>query len=70
MFPLSTESVCLYLCICMSTLTLTAAIMALYILISVVKDKSYNGGDNRAEYVRQENRRGVEQLAPLCLTQL
>ena len=70
MFPLSTESVCLYLCICMSTLTLTAAIMALYILISVVKDKSDNGGDNRAEYVRQENRRGVEQLAPLCLTQL
>ena len=70
MFPLSTESVCLYMCICMSTLTLTAAIMALYILISVVKDKSDNGGDNRAEYVRQENRRGVEQLAPLCLTQL
>ena len=70
MFPLSTESVCLYLCICMSTLTLTAAIMALYILISVVKDKSDNGGDNRAEYVRQENRRGVEQPAPLCLTQL
>ena len=70
MFPLSMESVCLYLCICMSTLTLTAAIMALYILISVVKDKSDNGGDNRAEYVRQENRRGVEQLAPLCLTQL
>ena len=70
MFPLSMESVCLYLCICMSTLTLTAAIMALYILISVVKDKSYNGGDNRAEYVRQEDRRGVEQLAPLCLTQL
>ena len=70
MFPLSTESVCLYLCICMSTLTLTAAILALYILISIVKDKSDNGGDNRAEYVRQENRRGVEQLAPLCLTQL
>ena len=70
MFPLSTESVCLYMCICMSTLTLTAAIMALYILISVVKDKSDNGGDNRAEYVRQENRRGVEQPAPLCLTQL
>ena len=70
MFPLSTESVCLYLCICMSTLTLTAAILALYILISIVKDKSDNGGDNRAEYVRQENRRGVEQPAPLCLTQL
>ena len=70
MFPLSTESVCLYLCICMSTLTLTAAILALYILISIVKDKSDNGGDNRAEYVRQENRRGVEQPAPLCFTQL
>ena len=70
MFPLSTESVCLYLCICMSTLTLTAAIMALYILISLIKDKSDNGGEDRAECVRQENRRGVEQLAPLCLTQL
>ena len=70
MFPLSTESVCLYMCICMSTLTLTAAIMALYILISLIKDKSDNGGEDRAECVRQENRRGVEQLAPLCLTQL
>ncbi len=71
MFPLSTESVCLYLCICMSTLTLTAAILALYILISIVKDKSDNGGDNRAECIRQENRRGVEQpVKPLCLTQL
>ena len=70
MFPLSTEAVCLYMCICMSTLTLTAAIMALYILISLIKNKSDNGGENRAECVRQENRRGVEQLAPLCLTQL
>ena len=70
MFPLSTEAVCLYMCICMSTLTLTAAIMALYILISLIKNKSDNGGEDRAECVRQENRRGVEQLAPLCLTQL
>ena len=70
MFPFDTASVCLYLCICMSTLTLTAAIMALYILISLFKDKNYNGGNNRAEFVRQEDRRGVEQLAPLCLTQL
>ena len=60
MFPLSTESVCLFLCICMSSLTLTAAILALYILISMVKDKSDNGGNNRAECNRQESRQGVE----------
>ena len=70
MFPLTTEAVCLYMCIGMSTLTLTAAIMALYILISLIKSKGDNGGENRAECVRQESRRGVEQLAPLCLTQL
>ena len=70
MFPLTTEAVCLYMCICMSTLTLTAAIMALYVLISMIKTKSDNGGEEKAECVRQDNRRGVEQLAPLCLTQL
>ena len=70
MFPLTTEAVCLYMCIGMSTLTLTAAIMALYVLISLIKNKSDNGGEKRAECVRQDNRRGMEQLAPLCLTQL
>ena len=70
MFPLTTEAVCLYMCICMSTLTLTAAIMALYVLISMIKTKGEYGGEEKAECVRQDNRRGVEQLAPLCLTQL
>ena len=68
MFPLSTENVCVYLCVCMSSLTLTASIMALYILISLTKHNSENGGINRAESDRQEGRQGVEQSArPLCL---
>ena len=55
----------------MSSLTLTAAILALYILILIVKDNGDNGGINRAEDNRQEGRQGVEQSArPLCLTQL
>ena len=72
MFALSTEKVCVYLCICMSSLTLTAAILALYILISLTKHNGDNGGIDRAEDNRQEGRQRVEQSArPLCLnTQL
>ena len=71
MFPLTTENVCVYLCVCMSSLTLTASIMALYVLISLTKH-SENGGINRDQSDRQEGRQGVEQSArPLCLnTQL
>ena len=71
MFPLSTENVCVYLCVCMSSLTLTASIMALYVLINLTKH-SENGGIDRDESIRQEGRQGVEQPARLlCLhTQL
>ena len=72
MFPLTTDSVCIYLCICMSSLTLTASILALYVLINLTKH-SENGGFDRERSVRQEGRQGGEQPAtsPLCLhTQL
>ena len=72
MFPLSTENVCIYLCICMSSLTLTASMLALYILISLTKSNDKSGGNNIVENVRQEGRQRVEQsVRPLCLnTQL
>ena len=71
MFPLTTDSVCIYLCVCMSSLTLTASILALYVLINLTKH-SENGGIDREGSVRQEGMQGVEQPArPLCLhTQL
>ena len=71
MFPLTTENVCVYLCVCMSSLTLTASILALYVLINLTKH-SENGRIDRDGSVRQEGRQGVEQSArPLCLnTQL
>ena len=72
MLPLSTENVCIYLCICMSSLNLTASMLALYILISLTKSNDKNGGNNIAESDRQEGRQRVEQsVRPHCLnTQL
>ena len=34
MVSLTTDLVCVYMCVCMSTLTLVASLMALYILLS------------------------------------
>ena len=71
MIPLTTYSACVYLCLCMSSLTLIASIMALYILISLTKPNKDNGGNNVEENVRQEGRQRVEPARPLCLaTQL
>ena len=68
MISLSTENVCIYLCICMSSLTLTASMLALYILISLTNNKS-----ETVENVGQEGRQREESVrsTPLCLnTQL
>ena len=68
MISLSTENVCIYLCICMSSHTLTASMLALYILISLTNNKS-----ETVENVRQEGRQREESVrpSPLCLnTQL
>ena len=73
MFSLSTENVCIYLCICMSSLTLTASMLALYTLISLNdKNDDKNEGNNTVENGRQDGRQRVEQsVRPLCLnTQL
>ena len=68
MISSSTENVCIYLCICMSSLTLTASMLALYILISLTNNKS-----ETVENVGQEGRQREESVrsTPLCLnTQL
>ena len=68
MISLSTENVCIYLCICMSSLTLTASMLALYILISLTNNKS-----ETVENVEQKGRQREESVRPrpLCLnTQL
>ena len=70
MISLSTENVCIYLCICMSSLTLTASMLALYILISLTK---YDNKSETVENDRQEGRQRAESVRPrpLCLnTQL
>ena len=69
--PLTTHTACVYLCLCMSTLTLIASIMALYILISLTKTNKETEGKNVEEKVRQEGRQAVEFARPKCLaTQL
>ena len=67
MIPLTTHSACVYLCLCMSSLTLIASIMALYILISLTKPNKENGGNNVEENVRQEGRQAIELARPKCL---
>ena len=71
MIPLTTHSACMYLCLCMSSLTLIASIMALYILISLTKPNKEKEGNNVEENARQEGRQAVEFARPKCLaTQL
>ena len=71
MMNLTVSGVCVYLCIAMSSLTLTASILALYVLISLTNnDKSETGqtGQTGQQEVRQ---REEESSRPLCLaTQL
>ena len=55
----------------MSTLTLIASIMALYILISLTKTNKETEGRNLEEEVKQEGRQVLEFARPRCLaTQL
>ena len=71
MISLNTDTACMYLCLCMSTLTLIASIMALYILISLTKTNKETEGRNVEEKVKQEGRQAVEFAHPKCLaTQL
>ena len=68
MIHLSVGSICIYLCIAMSSLTLTASILALYVLISLTNNKSETG-----QNMEQEDRQREESSRPrpLCLaTQL
>ena len=63
MFHLTMESICIYLCIAMSSLTLTASILALYVLISLTNGKSETGQNGE-----QEVRQREESSRPLCLS--
>ena len=69
MIHLTVGSICIYLCIAMSSLTLTASILALYILISLTNGKSKTGQTGQTG--QQEVRQREESSRPLCLaTQL
>ena len=70
MISLSTHNACVYLCLCMSTLTLIASIMALYILISLTKDNKVVERRHVEEEKKQEGRQSGESTRPRCLTQL
>ena len=70
MISLNTHTACVYLCLCMSTLTLIASIMALYILIAQTKDNKVIDRRNVEEEKRQEGRQAMESACPRCLTQL
>ena len=69
MINLTVSGICIYLCIAMSSLTLTASILALYILISLTNGKSETGQTGQTGH--QEVRQREESSRPLCLgTQL
>ena len=69
MINLTVSGICIYLCIAMSSLTLTASILALYILISLTNGKSETGQTGQTG--QQEVRQREESSRPLCLaTQL
>ena len=70
MISLITHNACVYLCLCMSTLTLIASIMALYILITQTKDNKVIERRNVEVEKRQEGRQAMESACPRCLTQL
>ena len=69
MINLTVSGICIYLCIAMSSLTLTASILALYILISLTNNKNETGQTGQTG--QQEVRQREESSRPLCLaTQL
>ena len=67
MISLTTDAACVYMCLCMSTLTLIASIMALYILIAQTKVTERR---NIKEEKDQEGRQAKESTRPRCLPQL
>ena len=58
--------VCIYMCVCLSTLTLIIALMALYILIAKFEETGM--GAQKEEH--QESRLAPEPDRPLCLPRL
>ena len=67
MISLTTDTSCVYMCLCMSTLTLIASILALYILIAQTKVTERR---NIKEEKDQEGRQAKESTRPRCLPQL
>ena len=54
MVSLTTDLMCVYMCVCMSTLTLIASLMALYILITKTEEtERRNLKEERHQEVRQ-----------------
>ena len=67
MVSLTTDTACVYMCLCMSTLTLIASLMALYILITKTEETERR---NVKEERNQERRQAKESTRPRCLPQL
>ena len=54
MVSLTTDLICVYMCVCMSTLTLITSLMALYILIAKYEEtERRNLKEERHQEVRQ-----------------
>ena len=67
MVSLTTDTACVYMCLCMSTLTLIASLMALYILIAKTEETERR---NVKEERHQEGRQTQESSRPRCLPML
>ena len=67
MVLLTTDLVWIYMCVCLSTLTLIASLMALYILIAKYEETGRKSGK---EERHQEVRQAQEPSRPWCLPQL
>ena len=67
MVSLTMDLVCIYMCVCLSTLTLIASLMALYILIAKYEETERR---NVKEERHQEVRQAQEPTHPMCLPQL
>ena len=67
MVSLTSDTVCVYMCVCMSTLTLIPSLMALYILITKTEEAERR---NVKEERHQEVKQAPEPTRPMCLPQL
>ena len=67
MVSLTTDLVCVYMYVCLSTLTLIASLIALYILIAKYEETERK---SVKEERQQEVRQAPEPSRPLCLPQL